>query len=242
MAEPLCLGRNPLAEPPVWAYPVEIVGRVRRNPPEPPVWKLGASAATAGGCPAGTLPRFPYISPFLSLGGSGGSGSSAPIKYGCSDGTPCWVSGVPRGFRWRGVVKLVPTCSPRNVRAVISAADKKATTRPGWIARTPRQITTDYLANQHFDQACLGFLHAQHCPRKGNVRNDADMTNRRTRSRTDPASPETARNARGTQAIRLPAPRLSEARAAARASRREERAAIARAAAILTTRKEPTYD
>ncbi len=119
---------------------------------------------------------------------------------------------------------------------------EKATTRPGWIARTPRQITVDYLASTTDRQARLSFLHPQHSPRKGKVRNDADMTTRRTRSRPEATSPETARNARGTQASRLPAPRLSETRIAARASRREERAAIARAAAILTTRKEPTYD
>lgn len=242
MAEPLYLVRNPFGEPPACSYPVEIVVRFRRSPPEPPVWQLGASAATAGECPAGTLPRFPYISPFFSLGGSGGSGSSAPIEYGCSHGTPCWVSGVPKGFRCRGVMKLVPTCSPRNARALNSAADKKATTCPGRIARTPRQITVDYLASATDRQARLSFLHPQHSPRKGKVRNDAEMTTRSTRSRHEATTPETARNARGTQASRLPAPRLSETRTANRASRREERTTIARAATILTTRKEPTYD
>ena len=130
----------------------------------------------------------------------------------------------------------------RNARALISATDKKATTRPGWIAPTPRQITTDYLADTLNRQARLSFFHPKHSPRKGKVRNDADMTTRRTRSHREATSPETARNARGTQAIRLPARRLSETRTAARASRREERATIARAATILTTQKEPTYD
>lgn len=117
---------------------------------------------------------------------------------------------------------------------------EKGTAHPSGSKPTPRQISADYLADHHSAQACLGFPHLTASPRKGSVREGAKMTTRRPRSPAGPASPEPAGTARRLATIRVPPEATAPARAAARATRREERAAIARAVATLTAARKET--
>lgn len=172
MPDPLIPCRTPLPDPPVWAYLIEIFGRTCRTPPDPPVCTVRRSAGAVERSPAGTpYPPSP-ISFFLSLGGSGGSGRSAPIEYGHFAGPPCWAEGGPQGVRAHWGVEDGQTPSPRNARDPACRRKEKAPARSGRSTPAPRQITGRYLVEHHSDQARLGFSALIAAPRKGGVRED----------------------------------------------------------------------